>query len=64
MEVPPGLNPILVLKIKHPSKRTTAGRQTVMDENQIKKGFDHIDSGLKGIGLHWVVCKMELKDDR
>ena len=67
---PPGLNPILVLKIKRPSKWTAAGRQTVMDElvDQIKKAFDESRHspiyGLGAIGLHWMAFKMQSKDDQ
>ena len=66
----PGLNPILILVMKSPSKWTAAGRQTVMDElaGQIKRGFDHTQRntiyGLGAIGLHWMVCKMSSKDDQ
>lgn len=63
-------DPILIVKVEAPSEWTEIGRQTVMDElaDQIKEGFDHTQYktiyGLGGIGLHWVVCKMESGDDQ
>ncbi|KAF8465434.1 hypothetical protein DFH94DRAFT_356799 [Russula ochroleuca] len=58
-------NPLFVVKLNHPSKWTAAGQQMAVDKlvDHIKGQFDltQYDTiyGLSGIGLHWIVYKMQ-----
>lgn len=58
-------NPLLVVKLKSPDKWDDAGKQDVLQDLMecIEGQFDltQYDTiyGVGGIGLHWMVCKME-----
>lgn len=62
-------NPILIVELKRPSKWTEAGQQEVVDDlvTYIEGRFDITEYksiyGLAGIGLRWMVCKMEKNGD-
>jgi hypothetical protein len=56
---------LLVVEHKHQAKWNDAGKQEVMEdlteymEAQVNKTKYNAIYGLAGIGLHWMVCKME-----
>jgi len=58
-------NPLLIVELKRPSKWTAAGQDEVRDDLQtyIEGRFEltkfNTIYGVGGIGLHWMVCKME-----
>jgi hypothetical protein len=58
-------NPLLIVKLKCPAKWNDAGKAEVLEDliGNIEGWFDltQYDTiyGLSGIGLHWMVCKME-----
>jgi hypothetical protein len=58
-------NPLLIVKLERPSKWTPAGRDGVISglERYIEGRFEltKYDTiyGLAGIGLHWMVCRMD-----
>jgi hypothetical protein len=62
-------NPVLIVELKRPSQWTAAWQQAIVDElvDDIEGRFDHTMNntiyGLGGIGLHWMVCKMQKSGD-
>ncbi|OJA17915.1 hypothetical protein AZE42_09235 [Rhizopogon vesiculosus] len=58
-------NPLLIVELKRPSKWTAAGQNEVLDdlqtyiEGQFKPTQYNTIYGVGGIGLYWMVCKME-----
>jgi hypothetical protein len=58
-------NPMLIVKLKRPARWNDAGKAEVLEDliGNIEGWFDltQYDTiyGLGGIGLHWMVCKME-----
>ncbi|KAG2338811.1 hypothetical protein BDR05DRAFT_1062515 [Suillus weaverae] len=58
-------NPLLIVELKRPSKWTAAGKSEVLDdlETYIEGRFEltqyNTIYGVGGIGLNWMVCKME-----
>ena len=62
-------NPLLIINLKRPSEWTAAGQQMVVDElvGHIKDHFNltryNTIYGLGGIGLQWMVCKIQRSGD-
>jgi len=60
-----GQRPLLIVKLKRPSKLNTAGKQEIIDDitEYIEGRHDitHYNTifGLGGIGLDWMVCEMK-----
>jgi len=58
-------DPLLIVELKRPAKWNDAGKQEVLKDltESIQAQFDetHYNTihGFGGIGLHWMVCKME-----
>jgi hypothetical protein len=63
-------NPVFVMKLKRPSKWGETGRDEVMHQltQYIKDRFDFTRYetiyGLAGIGLHWMVCRVQKSGER
>lgn len=58
-------NPLLIVELKRPAKWNDAGKQEVVQdltrhvEGQLDLTQNNTIYGVGGIGLHWMVCKME-----
>ena len=62
-------NPVLIVELQRPSKRTEGGKKNVVDQltDYIEGRLDltsyNTIYGLGGIGLRWMMCKMEKSGD-